>query len=146
MAILLASTPVSSPAANPDLRVVTTVVNIPVPASAFDPSTGVATVTVPGGLVLQVNSSKNWSLQVRALSPTFTYSSPPASGSTKPVAELQLQPVSGGSALALSTSNRVITSGAKTKSWIDCAFDVILQATSANRGGLYTVTLEFKIY
>jgi hypothetical protein len=146
MAILIALAPVSSSAVNPDLRVVTTVVNIAVPAGAFDPATGVATITIPGGLVLRVNSSKNWSLQVRALSPTFTYSSPPASGSTKPVAELQLQPVGGGSALALSTSNRVITSGAKTKSWADCAFDVILQATSADPGGLYTATLEFKIY
>jgi hypothetical protein len=146
MAILLASAPVSSPAVNPDLRVVTTVVNIPVPASAFDPATGVATITIPAGLVLRVNSSKNWSLQVRALSPTFTYSSPPASGSSKPVAELQLQPVGGGSALALSNASHDITSGAKTKSWSDCAFDVILQATSADRGGLYTVTLEFSVH
>ena len=132
--------------AAPNLRQGTTVLNIPVPASAVDPATGLATVTVPSGIQLQVNSSKNWTMQVRATSATFTYVTAPGTGTPKSVAELQLRPAGGGTAAPVSTSYRLITSDAKTKGWGNYAYDVILQVTSADAGGVYSVTLQFNAY
>ena len=146
LAVAAAFVPTLGWAAKPALRQVTTVVTIPVPASAFDLATGQALVTVPSGIVMQVNATGSWHLQVRATSATFTYVTAPGMGHPKPVAELQLRPAGGGTASVVSTSYRTITSSSKTKGWDDCAFDLILQVTSADAGGLYSVTLEFNVY
>jgi hypothetical protein len=138
--------PVSGRAAKPALRQITTIATIAVPASAFDLVTGQAEVTVPGGIVMQVDSSSSWKMQVRATSATFTYLTAPGTGKPKPVAELQLRPAGGGTASVISTSYRTITSSSKTTGWDDYAFDLILQVTSADAGGLYSVTLEFNVY
>jgi len=144
-AVLAAIVPPSAHAA-PSLRQVTSVLTIPVPASAVDPATGLATVTVPSGIQLQVSSTKSWTMQVRATSATFTYVTAPGTGTPKSVAELQLRPAGGGTAAPVSTSYRLITSDAKTKGWGNYAYDVILQVTSADAGGVYSVTLQFNAY
>jgi hypothetical protein len=146
LVMAVALLPVPGWAAKPALRQGTTVVTIPVPASAFDLVTGQAEVTVPSGIVMQVNATGSWHLQVHATSATFTYLTAPGTGKPKPVAELQLRPAGGGTASVISTSYRAITSGSKTTGWDDYAFDLILQVTSADAGGLYSVTLEFNVY
>ena len=146
LAVLTAFASPPAPAAALALRQVTTIVTIAVPASAFDLATGQAMVTVPSGILLQVNSSSTWKMQVRATSATFTYLTAPGTGRPKPVAELQLRPARGGTASAVSTSYRTITSSSKTTGWDDYAFDLILQVTSADAGGLYSVSLEFNVY
>lgn len=146
LAVLTALASPPAPAAALALRQVTTIVNIPVPAGAFDLVTGRAAVTVSSGIVMQVNATGSWHLQVRATSATFTYLTGPGTGHPKPVAELQLRPAGGGTASVISTSYRAITSGSKTTGWDDYAFDLILQVTSADAGGLYSVTLEFNVY
>ena len=131
--------------AAPALRQITSVVTIVVPASAFDPASCKAQVTVSRGIVMQVNAAGSWSLRVRATSAAFTYVPQPGTGNAKPVAELQLRPTGGGTTSVITTSYHVIRTGSRTTAWQDCPFDVILQATSADAGGQYTVTLEFNV-
>ena len=119
--------------------------NFSVPAGAFDPATGRAEVTIPSGIVLQVQSASSWQLQMRATGATFMYVTQPGAGIAKPVAELQVRRSTGGSRIVSSTSYVVVASGKNTSGWDEYAFDVILQATSNDAGGVYTVNLEFNI-
>jgi len=144
-AALAALAPMPGAAAPPALQLVTGSVTITVPVSAFDSATGQAVVTNSAGLLLQVNSSKNWTLQVRATSANFTDVTSPGTGGSMPVAQLQLRPAVGGAAIVVSTAYRTVETGPKTSKWDDCALDVILTVTSANAAGQYTATLEFKV-
>jgi hypothetical protein len=117
------------------------------PASAIDPATGLGMVTLSGGLVLQLMATGNWHLQFRATSANFSYQTQPGAGVNKPVAQLQLRKSSGGGLLVPSTTFAQIDQGAKTSGkWINYSYDVILQVTSADPGGQYTMNLEFNAY
>jgi len=129
-----------------DLQILTTVVNITVPAGAFDPLTGLAEVTVSRGVVLQVSSDKKWKLRLRATNANFVSNLQPASGGTvKPVSDLHLRDAGGGRVLVPSTSFVEIANGKKTRDPTEYAFDLILSADSADAGGLYTAILEFDL-
>jgi len=129
-----------------DLQIVTTVVNITVPAGAFDPVTGLAEVTASRGVVLQVSSDKKWELRLRAINANFVSNLPPASGGTvKPVSDLQLRDAGGGRVLVPSTSFVEIANGKKTDGPTEYVFDLILSADSADAGVLYTAVLEFDL-
>jgi len=144
LAVALLLLPVLSASSN--LQLGTTVLTIVVPASAFNLATGTASVTVTSGIQLSVKATGYWHLQVRAISSAFTFVTQPGAGTPMPVTQLTLRPVGGGSQFVMSTANQVIASGAPTAGWKSSPFDTILQVTSANAGGQYTVTLEFNIY
>ncbi len=131
-------------AAEPELQVITRIVNLIVPAGAFDPTTGRAEVTLRRGLVLQVKDDNSWKLRMRASRSTFVTQTVPAN--TKPVSDLQLRNAAGGALLVPAVAYIEIAKGGNTDIWIEIAFDVILQATSADAGGLYSVNLEFDFY
>ena len=132
--------PLAFAAAN-QLQAITSVVNLTVPSSAFDPATGKAEVTLPRGLVLQVNATSSWKLRLRSLGSTFTCN---GLTSTKPVSNLQLRSTDG-SLLVPSVSFVQIAKGGNSHGWDEQAFDVILQVTGADVGGLYSVKLEFEL-
>jgi hypothetical protein len=125
----------------PVLQVLTRVVSIRVPASAFDPNTGQAEVTISRGLVLQVQSGGGWKLQMRSVRSDFL--SPPGQGNTKPVSDLQLRNADGGTIIVPNTTYVEIAKGGNTHGWLELAYDVIFQSTTADAGGFYTVNLEF---
>ena len=128
------------------LQVITAVVNLSVPAGAFDPTTGKATVTVTRGLILQVQSNNSWKLRMRSTSANFSYTTQPGAGISKPVSDLQLVNVGTSKTLVPATSYLQIANGGNTHGWSEYAFDVIFQATTGDAGGLYTVNLEFNLY
>jgi hypothetical protein len=130
--------------AEPELRLITMVVNITVPAGAFNPSTGRAEVTLPRGLVLQVKDENSWKLRMRASRATFVTQTVPAN--TKPLSDLQLRHATGGSLLVPAVSFIEIAKGGNTHGWSELAFDVIFQATSDDASGLYSVNLEFDFH
>ncbi|MBP8275252.1 MAG: hypothetical protein KAY59_12515 [Acidobacteria bacterium] len=138
---LLALVPESS--ASQSLQLLTTVVNIAVPAGAYNATTGKAEVTVPRGLVLQIQSTNSWRLKLRAVRSYFVNQSVP--GDTKPVSDLQLLNVDGGSIFVPSVSSVEIARGGNTHGWVEHAFDVIFQATTDDPAGLYSVKLEFNL-
>jgi len=131
--------------ADASLQLLTVVVNILVPVGAFDPVSGRAEVTIPRGLVLQVQSDRGWKLQMRASRAAFDYLTQPAAGISKPVSDLQLREANGGRMVVPTVSFIEIAKGGTTHGWIEHAFDVIFQATSADAGGYYTVNLEFDL-
>ena len=126
------------------MQILTTVVSISVPASAFNPTTGKAEVTIVRGLVLQVESSNSWRLNLRAVRAYFVNQSVP--GDTKPVSDLQLRNADGGAILVPSASSVEIARGGNTHGNVEYAFDVIFQATTDDPGGLYSVNLEFNLH
>ncbi len=129
--------------ASQSLQLLTTVVNISVPAGAYNATTGKAEVTVPRGLVLQIQSTDSWRLKLRAVRSYFVNQSVP--GDTKPVTDLQLQDADGGSIFVPSVSSVEIARGGNTHGWVEFAFDVIFQATTDDPAGLYSVKLEFNL-
>ena len=126
------------------LQLVTMVVTISVPATAFDPTTGKADVTIPRGLVLQVQSSNSWRLGLRAVRAYFVNEA--AVGDTKSVSELQLRNADGGAIYVPSVASVEIARGGNTHGYVEYAFDVILQATTADPAGVYSVNLEFNLH
>jgi hypothetical protein len=131
-------------ATDPELQIITAVVQISVPAAAFNPGTGQAEVTVPRGLVVQVASSNSWKLRLRATRANFVTQTIPVH--TKPVSVLQLRKVDGGAPLVLSATYFEIARGGNTHGWDEQAYDVIFQATSGDAAGLYSVNLEFDFH
>jgi hypothetical protein len=134
----------SQAAHSPRLQLITTVVNIAVPVGAFEPTTGQAEVTVPRGLVLQVDSPSSWKLRLRATRATLTTQTIPSD--SKPIAALQLRNAAGGSLLVVSTTYFEIARGGNTNGAAEYAFDVSFQASTADAAGLYSVNLELDFY
>ncbi len=130
-----------------NLQVTTSVVSIVVPASAYDPATAQAVVTVTRGIVAQVNTNKQWSLQMRATSANFVFT--PRSGPrvTKPVSDLQIRDSVAGSRFVPSLSFTTVDSGKNTHGrWESSTFDVIFQVAAADDpAGTYSVILEFQV-
>lgn len=135
----------SASAAN--LQIAMSVVNITVSASAYDPATAQATVTVSGGIVAQVKANKKWSLQMRATSATFVFT--PLSGPSvaKPVSDLQLRDSTVGSLFVPTLFFATIdTGGSSQGQWVDSTFDLIFRANALDDpAGRYSVTLEFQV-
>lgn len=128
-------------AAAPALQALTSVVNVAVPASAYDPATAQAEVTLVRGLVLQITSSTSWKLRLRALRSTFTYN---GRSDPKRTSDLQLRDAT--STVRVPTTSFVqIANGGNTHGAKEYAFDVILQTTGDDAGGLYSVQLEFDL-
>ena len=123
------------------------VVNIAVPASAYDPATAQAVVTVVGGIVAQVNTNKKWSLQMRATSANFVFTPLSGPSVSKPVSDLQLRDSTVGSRFVPALSFTTIDSGNNTKGhWVDSTFDLIFQVAAADDpAGKYSVILEFRV-
>lgn len=126
------------------LQLVTTVVTISVPATAFDPTSGKAEVTIPRGLVLQVKSSNSWRLGLRAVRAYFVNQS--VAGDMKSVSDLQLRNADGGAIFVPSVASVEIARGGNTHGYVEYAFDVIFQATTDDPAGLYAVNLEFNLH
>ncbi len=141
-AVLALPSPSSAAPGQPALQLVTSVVNISIPASAFNPASGAAAVTLSRGLVVQVNATTPWTLQLRSTSSTIPLVNPPGTGATMPLSNLTLRSTPGGTVYAPSTSYVQVASGARTAGWSQYAFDVILTASAANAPGTYTTTLQ----
>lgn len=118
-----------------------------VTAGDFNPASGLASVTSTTAIVSQIRSRlRPWNLDVRASSSTFTHA--PAVGApstTKSVSNLLIRE-SGTSAFgAISTTDRVVSSGAATNNTnvnLDLRFDTSLNDSP----GSYATTLIFTIY
>jgi len=126
----------------PNLQLVTSVVSINVPATAFNKSSGVALVTVSRGLVLQVTADASWKLQLRAPDPVFSVTGQKGTPTQKSVSDMSLRNTSGGQLIIPSASFVQIGNGGNTHGPQELSFDVLLNATTADSPGLYTTTLE----
>ena len=132
---------VGTTSAGPALQVLTSVVNLTVPPSAYDPATAQAEVTLARGLVLQITASSSWKLRLRALRRTFTYN---GQSDSKRTSDLQLRDVN--NTVRVPTTTFVqIANGGNTHGAQEYAFDVILQTSGDDAGGLYSVQLEFEL-
>ena len=143
--ILLAGLAAPCAAASSNLQVVSSVVSIAVPAGSFNPATGLASVTVTRGLVLQVDASSTWKLEMRSTNASFTCIPLSGAGSTKPNSDLQVRSSGGGSTITTSTSYVQIANGGNTHGWSQLAFDVILNADTGDAAGLYSLNLAFAL-
>jgi hypothetical protein len=134
-------------ASGPNLQIAMSVVSISVPASAYDPATAQAVVTVASGIVAQVNTNKRWSLQMRATNANFVFT--PLSGPTavKPVSDLQLRDSGTGALFTPTLSFTTIDTGGDTRGkWVNSPFDLLFQASAADDpAGKYSVILEFQV-
>jgi len=128
-----------------DIRSITPVVNLSVPASAFNLATGDASVTSASAISATLRSNRNWNFTVRAGSTTFMHTPVPGAPATsKPVSELLIRQNGTSSFLPLSTSSVVIASGPNGNN-IDREFDLRFDTTLDDSPGQYSVTLVFTL-
>lgn len=128
-----------------DIRSITPVVNISVPGSAFNLSSGVASVTSASAINATLKSNRGWDFSVHASSPTFTHT--PAAGApstSKPVSELLIRQNGSGSFVPISTSSVVISSGPKGSD-NTVSFDLRFDTTLNDSPGDYSVVLVFTL-
>lgn len=143
VAVLLA--PVFAQAQAVDIRSITPVVDLSVPASAYNLSTGEASVTAISAIETRLRSNVNWTFTVRSSSSLFSHT--PASGvpvTSKPVSHLLIRENGTPSFVPLSTSNVVISSGASGSN-IRKEFDLRFDTTLNDTPGRYSVTLIFTL-
>jgi hypothetical protein len=144
--ILLAALAADGRAQNVDIRSITSAVNMAVTSGSFNLSTGAASVTSSSAISSQIRSRlRPWTLDVRALSSTFSHS--PASGApltAKPVSDLLIRQNGTSAFAAISTSNMVVASGAATSSTnvnLDLRFDTSLSDSPGNYAATLVLTI-----
>lgn len=129
-----------------DIRSITPAVHLAVPASAFDPVSGLASVTSPAAIGARLRSNRDWSFTVSAGSPVFAHSpAPGAPASSKSVSDLWIRESGAGSFVPLSTGSVVIATGPRGNN-IDRDFDLRLDASLDDPPGDYAATLVFTLF
>lgn len=116
-------------------------------AADYNGASGAATVTSVTAHTLAVHSTKkNWTLSVRALSATFSFT--PTLGDAnpnKPASDLAARaPTETNVFIPLTTSNQVIGTGAKSSQNVDVPIDYRLQSSLLNDPpGSYSISIIY---
>ena len=135
--------------ANITLTVDTNSVSIPIQITDYNTVTGAATVTVTTAQTLAVHSTnKNWTLSVRALSSTFSFT--PSLGDAnpnKPASDLAARaPTESNVFITLTTSNQVIGGGAKSTVNVNVPIDYrILSNLATDPPGTYSLSIIYTV-
>ncbi|MBA3832128.1 MAG: hypothetical protein H0X34_09585 [Chthoniobacterales bacterium] len=122
---------------------------IPFLATDYNASTGAAQVIKISAQTLTILSTSNtWTLNVRALSSTFSFA--PSLGDSnpnKPAADLVVRaPVTSSTWLVLSTTNQVLSTGPKSASNQTRVLDYRLNSNlSTNPPGSYTLSVVYTL-
>lgn len=131
------------------LNTSTNSVLLPFAITDYNSSTGAAQKIVTSAQTLTILSDKKtWTLSVRALSSTFSFS--PSLGDpnpNKPASDLSVRaPATSSSWLALTTTNQVLSTGPKSNSNQIRSLDYRLDSNlSTDPPGTYTVTVIYTL-
>lgn len=118
----------------------TTFVSIQVPASAFDPATGLAVVPMPRAILGQLHAAHPWTLRARAGRAGVPNL---GGGDDKPCTDFAIRASGTPTFKPLTPSGVPVLSGNKTNGWMDVALDLQVTARLADDSGRYVLQVLF---